>query len=115
MVPKMSNENHLTKYFNRLQAQIEQAQKDNLPIEPYVKKQIQVLQEAHDEFVLAAQKEGMDMADPHVGEIEVQQYTLMKDLATKIGMSPEKYDKLIKDVQIRIFGEENYKRFFEGK
>lgn len=115
MEQRISAKRDLTHYFKVLQGQIEQAQKNNLPIDIYVKKQIAILQKAHDEFISSVRQQGRDISDPNIGEIEIQQYAVMRDLANKIGLSTKKYEKLIKDVQIRILGEENYKRFFEQK
>ena len=108
---KMNDNSNL---FNKLQQQIEAAQKKGLPIKTLVKQQIALLQESHDEFIKTAQKQGYDLNNPRVGDIEVQQYSAMKQLAQKIVLPVDEYDKLIKDVRIRIFGEENYKRFFEN-
>ena len=101
-------------FFNRLQQQVEKAELENKPIQGLVKQQIKLLQEAHDEFISTAKKKGYDIINnPQVGEIEVRQYSAMKQLAQKIGLPVEEYDELIKQVKIRVFGEENYKRFFE--
>ena len=101
-------------FFNRLQQQIEKAELENKPIQGLVKQQIKLLQEAHDEFISTAKSKGYDLLNPQVGEIEIRQYSAMKQLAQKIGLPVEEYDNLIKEVRIRIFGKENYKRFFEN-
>ena len=108
---KMNNATE--KFFNRLQQQVEKAESENKPIQGLVRQQIKLLQEAHDEFIYTAKNRGYDMRNPQVGEIEVRQYSAMKQLAQKIGLPVEEYDELIKNVKIRVFGEENYKRFFE--
>ena len=110
MVIKM---NKSTELFNLIQKKMEKAIADNKPIDHYVKKQIQLLQEAHDEFISTAKFKCFDMQIPQVGEIEIQQLSAMKALAQKIGLPVEEYDELIKNVKIRILGEENYKKFFE--
>lgn len=102
-----------TETFKFLQSEIEKAKANNQSIDCYVRKQIELLEEAHKEFVARAQSEGYNMQDSRVGQIEVQQYAAMKQLAEEIGEPTEKYDQLIREVRIRIFGEENYKRFFE--
>lgn len=109
----MKMNNATEQFFNRLQQQIEKAELENKPIQGMVKQQIKLLQQAHDEFVSTAKREGYDMRNPQVGEIEVRQYSAMKQLAQKIGLPVDEYDNLIKQVKIRVFGEENYKRFFE--
>lgn len=110
MVIKMNNS---TELFNQLQKRIELAIKENKPIKSLVEQQIKLLQEAHDEFISTAKIKGYNMQSPQVGEIEIQQFSAMKTLAQKIGLPVDEYDKLIKNVKIRVFGEENYKRFFE--
>ena len=101
-------------FFNQLQQQIEKAELENKPIQGMVRQQIKLLQEAHDEFISTSKNKGYDVIkNPQVGEIEVRQYSAMKQLAQKIGLPVEEYDELIKQVKIRVFGEENYKRFFE--
>lgn len=98
--------------FMVLQKQIEEAQKLNKPIDGYVKKQIGLLKNAHDEFIKTAQEQGYELTNPRVGEIEIQQISSMKQLATKIGLPVDEYDEMIKSIQIRVFGKENYKKFF---
>lgn len=109
---KMNDNSNL---FMMIQKQIEAAEKAGQPIKTFVKQQIELLKDSHDEFIKTAQKQGYDLTNPRVGDIEVQQYTAMKQLAQKIGLPVDEYDKLIKAVRIRIFGEENYKIYFEKK
>lgn len=106
---KMNNTDNM---FLKLQAQIEEAQKLKKPIDGYVKQQIDLLKNAHDEFVKTVQDQGFDLNTPQVGEIEIKQYSAMKQLAQKIGLPVKEYDECIKAIQIRIFGKENYERFF---
>ena len=101
-----------TDAFNQLQKLVEKAELENRPIAEYVKKQIQVLQNSHDEFVKMAKAEGYDMDSQRVGDIRVRQYAAMRQLAKKIGLPVDKYDEVIKEIRIKMFGEENYKRFF---
>lgn len=110
MAIKMNHGNQ--DYFNRLQRKIEQAQSENKPFAHYIQKQIELLENAHDEFVARVTKEGYDLNNTNVAETEIKQYSAMRALALKAGLPVEKYDKLIKSVQVRIFGEENYERLF---
>lgn len=99
--------------FMILQQQIDEAERENKPYNHLVKAQIRLLEVAHDQFIELAKKEGYDvMHDYKVGDIEIQQYAAMKQLSAKIGLPVEQYDEKIKQIRIRIFGEENYKRFF---
>jgi hypothetical protein len=99
--------------FDVLQKKIELAEKANQPVESYVRQQIELLEAAHDEFISQAQHEGYSLEHPRVGEIEIQQYNAMKQLAKKIGIPYEKYDELIREVQVRIFGEDITKQYFD--
>lgn len=110
---KMNNASE--QFFKRLQQQVEKAELENRPIQNLVKQQIKLLQEAHDEFIATTKNKGYSLQNPQIGEIEIQQFSAMKALAKKIGLPVEEYDDLIKNVKIRVFGEENYKRFFENK
>ncbi len=110
MAIKMNSGNQ--DYFNRLQKKVEQAQLENKPYAHYIQKQIELLENAHDEFVARAQKEGYDLNNTNIAETEIKQFSAMRALAQKAGLPVEKYDELIKKVQIRIFGEENYENLF---
>ncbi len=107
--------NAAERFFNRLQQQIEKSELENKPIQGLVKQQIKILQEAHDEFVSIAKSKGYDLLNPQVGEIEIRQYSAMKQLAQKIGLPIDEYDQKIKNIKIRVFGKENYNRFFKDK
>lgn len=104
----MSEENK----FDILQKKIELAKSNGEPIDSYVKEQIQVLKDAHDEFVKLVVAKGYNVNEVSVVEIEIEQFTLMKYLSESIGLPTEEYDNLIKDARIRVFGEENYTNFF---
>ena len=107
--------NAAERFFNRLQQQIEKSKLENKPIQGLVKQQIKILQEAHDEFVSIAKSKGYDLLNPQVGEVEIRQYSAMKQLAQKIGLPIDEYDQKIKNIKIRVFGKENYNRFFKDK
>ena len=107
--------NAAERFFNRLQQKIEKSELENKPIQGLVKQQIKILQEAHDEFVSIAKSKGYDLLNPQVGEIEIRQYSAMKQLAQKIGLPIDEYDQKIKNIKIRVFGKENYNRFFKDK
>ncbi len=104
----MSEENK----FDILQQKIELAKSNGEPIDNYVREQIQVLKDAHDEFVKLAVAKGYSVNEVSVVEIEIEQFAIMKHLAESIGLSTEEYDNKIKEARIRVFGEENYENFF---
>ena len=108
--PKLEN---LT--FLELQALIDKAKEKGEPIGQFVYQQILLLEKAHDEFVDKTLATGYSMNDSRVGEIEVQQYAAMRQLSQQIGdeLRAQKYDMLIRRVRVRIFGEENTRRFFD--
>lgn len=99
--------------FDMLQEEIDNAIIENKPIDDYVKQQIEILKKSHDEFIHIAEQQGYDINSLNVAEIEIEQYSVMKLLAQKINLPVEEYDKLIKNVQIRILGEKNYKNFIQ--
>lgn len=94
---------------------IDKAKEEGEPIGQFVYQQILLLEKAHDEFVDKTIAKGYSMNDPRVGEIEVQQYAAMRQLSQQIGdeLRAQKYDMLIRRVRVRIFGEENTRRFFD--
>lgn len=102
------------KKFLEYQTKIEQAQQNNLPINNYVLQQIKLLEKSHEEFLEKAVEKGYDLSLPRIGEIEIGQILSMKQLAEKINLPTEKYDNMVRDVRIRIFGEKGYKQFFEN-
>ena len=94
-----------------LETKIQQAQAQNLPVDTYVLKQIEILQNSLDSF-LEEMEENNALEDIQTAEIEIRQYAMMRKLAQKINAPTQKYDDLIKAVKTRIFGEENYENFF---
>lgn len=102
-----------TDYFNELQQRIDEAIAKNKPYNHYVKKQIELLKDSHAEFMAKVKRDGLDINQVNIGEIEIRQFSAMKALAEKAGLPTDEYDELIKNVKIRILGEENYKKFFE--
>lgn len=99
--------------FKIIQEQIEAAKTAKKPYDHLVKKQIQLLEDAHDEFIKNVKDKGLDMQNVKVGQIEISQYSAMRQLAESIGLSVEKYDNLIAGVQKRLLGEANYTKFFK--
>lgn len=95
-----------------LQQKINEAEVNSLPTVEYVKKAIVLLQQSLDEFKKRMAEQGRHDEDTEIARIEIRQYSAMRELSKKAGLPTEKYDKLIKDVQIRIFGEENWENFF---
>ena len=47
-------------------------------------------------------------------EVEVKQYSAMKQVAKKIGIDTKKYDNLIKEARIRVFGEDAVREYFSN-
>jgi len=103
-------------YINELEKKITQAQENNEPIDTYILQEIDWLQEQLDTFIKNSKEQGKDVEFDHdIAEIEIRQYAAMKQLAQKINYPYEIYDEKIKQVQIRIFGEENFDIFFGEK
>lgn len=101
--------------FKKLQEEIEKAKLEKRPFEHLIIQQIQILKDVHKEFISKALAEGYSLKHPRLGEIEVRQFTEMKVLAKKANLPTNEYDELIKQVKIRVFGEENYENFFGNK
>ena len=95
-----------------LQQKIDEAEAKGLSLNKYATRAIELLQQSLDEFKKRMAEQGRLDDDTEVARIEIRQYSAMRELSQKAGLPTEKYDKLIKDVQIRIFGEENWENFF---
>ena len=108
------NQNSQDAFYN-LQKKIDLAIKENRPIDSYVKQQIACLEQSHDEFVKAAVDKGFDLNSVSVAQIELEQYSAIKALATKIGLPVEKYDETMKQIQIRVLGEDGYNQFIANQ
>lgn len=95
-----------------LEEKIKFAEHNGQSIDKYILREIEILQNAIDIFVVQArQRYNLDEFD--IAEIEIRQYATMRQLAQKIGLSVDEYDAKIKAIKIRLFGEENYKNLFE--
>lgn len=96
-----------------LEYKIKQAQENNEPIDSYILREIEWLQQQLDLFIEKSKDQGKDIeTDFEIAEIEIRQYAAMKQLAQKINLPSNIYDKKIKQVQVRIFGKENWENFF---
>lgn len=107
MSPQLSDEEEL----QLLEQKIKQVQTDGVSINRFVLREIEILQNTLDTFLKQMDAAGRKN-DIQIAEIEIRQYAAMRQLAQKIGAPTEKYDDLIRQVKIRIFGEENYENFF---
>lgn len=94
-----------------LEHKIKQAESQNKPIEQYILREIEILQNTIDTFLREMEKQGR-LNDIAVAEAEITQYSAMRQLAQKINLPAEQYTERIKQVQYRIFGEENWETFF---
>jgi len=94
-----------------LENKINKAQNEGKPVDKYVLREIEILQNSIDKYI-EKMKEAEKLYEPQVAEIEIRQYATMRNLAQKIGLPAAPYDEKIKQVQIRIFGEENWENFF---
>lgn len=109
----MSNSNNKYENIEDLESKIKQAEQNNKPIDKYVKKEIIWLEQQLQNFLQIMKEKGRTIeTDFDIAEIEIRQYTMMKELAQKINMPTNIYDEKIKSIQCRIFGEENWENFF---
>lgn len=110
----MVQQNTDEKELYELEQKIKTAQANGKKIDKYILRQIEILQNSIDKFLEQMEKENR-LNDVQIAQIEIRQYSTMKELAKKINLPEEKYDDLIKRVQVRIFGEENWEIFFSDK
>lgn len=96
-----------------LECKIKQAEAEGMPVDNFIKREIVLLQNSLDMFLKEMESKGR-REDFDIAEIEIRQYAAMKQLAQKINHPCDIYDEKIKQVQIRVFGEEGYKQFFGG-
>lgn len=94
-----------------LEEKIKLAEQNGQPIEKYILREIEILQQAIDTFVEQA-KERNNLDEFDIGEVEIKQYATMRQLAQKINYPTEKFDTAIKNIKIKLFGEEGYNNFF---
>ena len=95
-----------------LEAKIKDAEEKNLPIEKYVILEISILEKAIQSFLKQMEQEER-LNSIEVAQIEIRQYAEIKALAQKINHSTEIHDEMIKNVQSRILGKENWNTFFK--
>ncbi len=100
--------------YSQILTKIDEAKKTGRPTAPYVRRQIELLQEAHDTLIRNVKSQGYDLRNFRVAQREIQIYAGMKQLAEEIGDPVQQYDERIKEIQIRVMGEENYRRFFDN-
>ena len=96
-----------------LLVEIETLEKDNFPIKQQCTEAIACLERAHEMFVQRATNEGYILQDYRLGEIEIKQYSAMKQMAIKGGLPHEQYDHRIREVRVRLFGEQMVKDNFD--
>lgn len=91
--------------YTELQQQVEKAQKLNNPIDIFVKKQIKLLEEVHDDFVSSAMAKNKDIeSDLSFTEVRIKQLQAIASLCKKIGLPTEKYDNKIREIRIKNLG-----------
>jgi hypothetical protein len=94
-----------------LEGRIKMAKEEGRPFDKYVAREIEILGESLNSFLADMEKENK-LDEFETIEIQIRQYAAMRELSKKINAPTEKYDKLIKDLQIKVVGAENYENFF---
>ena len=108
----MPEENEINE-IQMLEARINKAKQNNEPFDKYILQEIDWLKRQLAEFIVQMQQDGRDIEkDVDIAEIEIKQYAVMKQLALQIGAPTVEYDAKIKEVQCRLFGEENWENLF---
>lgn len=97
-----------------LNMKIQEAEnKGLLPKALYIK-QIELLEKAHNEFIERSIAKGYDLStNLDVLEIELKQFSAMKQIAKKINVPTLKYDNYIKEARIRVLGKEVTETYFK--
>ena len=98
---------------NRLMKEKAELQQKGEPIAEVSKRLIALVAEAHRQFIEEALKQGFDAKNPKLGEIEVKQFSMMKELAKDALLPTKPYAKIIRDIRVRIFGEEMVRNNFD--
>lgn len=94
----------------QLQQQVEKAQKLNQPIDNFVKQQIKLLEETHDEFVSSALSKNKDLeSDLSFTEIRIKQLQAIASLCKKIGLSTEKF---VQKISVQILSTKDTNNFY---
>lgn len=93
------------KLYLQLQQKVETAQKLNKPVEGYIKQQIKLLEEVHDNFVKNALEKNSDLVN-NLGfsEIRIKQLQAIISLCKKIGIPTEKYENRIREIRVYHLG-----------
>lgn len=98
--------------FRRLLAEIEAAEQSGSAVGALCTEAIACLETARQEFLLRAREQGYAVNDLRVGEIEIQQLSAMRQLARRGGL-PDPYTAAIREVRVRVLGEELVKLNFD--
>lgn len=103
------------KIYHQLECKIQEAQKLNKPFDSYVKQQIKLLEEVHDNFVKSSSSENntretvIDIAGTQIKQLQV-----IAALCKKIGLPTEKYENKIREIRIRDLGADFVKERYGG-
>lgn len=95
-----------------LEQKIKHAKMNGEPIENFVKKQMEILENSIKIFIKKMEKENK-IFDVEIAEIEIRQYAVIRDLAISINQPYKRFEEKIKEIQSRIVGEENWEKFFK--
>ena len=80
------------------------------------KKQIGILEKAHEDLINNAKAQGYDInSNLHILELEIKQFTAMKQLAAKVNFPTDKYDRMIREARVRVLGEEFVAQHFDNR
>ena len=109
----MTIENDLIMKSKQLVQQMQDAERQNKPIDKIVNQHINLLEEFHDVFVKKADRENYAPLDKVSGEVKI--YSNMKVLAKKIGLPVEEYDKKIFELRCKIFSPDAVKQLFHDE
>ena len=94
---------NLKEEFNNLTNQIKNEK--NIKIKQKLTlKQIEILKNVQEEFILKAKQKGYSLESYNVLAIIQDQYKSMKYLAEQVNLSTEKYEQELDKISVKLFG-----------
>ena len=99
--------------YNRLACEKDELEKQGKSTTEITKHLIAVLSAAHKRFLETAEREGYDLQNPQVSDIEIKQFSAMRQLAKEACLPTKPFAKIIRDIRVRTFGEETVKNNFD--
>ena len=102
--------------YRELEEKVTQAEANGDPIEELVKEQIELLWNLYEYFVKTSLEQNPKIENSmSYQEIKITQLLVIVELCKKVGMASDKYETMIKEIRLKLLGEEMYAQFFGDK